>query len=184
MRMKSAILASAALAAAAAALPASAQTKWNLAAAYPPGNYHTENLVWFADEVKKATGGKLEITVHPGASLFKAPEIKRAVGTGNYRINAWIKNDAGAFQNAGEFFLTGGASPQPQLIEFEYTQGDGSGNGRLIARKGGAQQFDTLATLDNDTWPLGMVRLGFVQNAQDLAVANGPIAIDEFESYR
>lgn len=82
MRMKSAILASAALAAAAAALPASAQTKWNLAAAYPPGNYHTENLVWFADEVKKATGGKLEITVHPGASLFKAPEIKRAVGTG------------------------------------------------------------------------------------------------------
>jgi TRAP-type C4-dicarboxylate transport system substrate-binding protein len=62
--------------------PAGAQTKWNLAAAYAAGNYHTENLVWFADEVKKATGGKLEITVHPGASLFKAPEIKRAVGTG------------------------------------------------------------------------------------------------------
>ncbi len=64
----------------------SAQTKWNLPAAYPATNYHTENLIWFAEEVKKATGGKLEITVHPGASLFKAPEIKRAVATGQAQI--------------------------------------------------------------------------------------------------
>ncbi len=69
-----------------AAGPAAAQTKWNLPAAYPAGNYHSENLVWFAEEVKKATGGKLEITVHPGASLFKAPEIKRAVATGQAQI--------------------------------------------------------------------------------------------------
>jgi len=69
-----------------AATPALAQTKWNLPAAYPATNYHSENLVWFADEVKKATGGKLEITVHPGASLFKAPEIKRAVATGQAQI--------------------------------------------------------------------------------------------------
>jgi TRAP-type C4-dicarboxylate transport system substrate-binding protein len=61
------------------AVPALAQTKWNLPAAYPHDNYHTENLNWFAKEVEKATGGKLVITVHPGASLFKAPEIKRAV---------------------------------------------------------------------------------------------------------
>ena len=69
-----------------AAGPALAQTKWNLPAAYPAANYHSENLVWFADEIKKATGGKLEITVHPGASLFKAPEIKRAVATGQAQI--------------------------------------------------------------------------------------------------
>src|ERR1700704_283531 len=56
-----------------------AQTKWDLPAAYSPGNFHTENLVQFADDVDKATGGKLKITVHPNASLFKAPEIKRAV---------------------------------------------------------------------------------------------------------
>jgi TRAP-type C4-dicarboxylate transport system substrate-binding protein len=68
------------------ATPAVAQTKWNLPAAYPASNYHSENLVWFAEEVKKATGGKLEITVHPGASLFKAPEIKRAVATGQAQI--------------------------------------------------------------------------------------------------
>jgi TRAP-type C4-dicarboxylate transport system substrate-binding protein len=66
--------------------PAIAQTKWNLPAAYPASNYHSENLVWFAEEIKNRTDGKLEITVHPGASLFKAPEIKRAVATGQAQI--------------------------------------------------------------------------------------------------
>ena len=45
-------------------------------------NFHTENLQQFADDVDKATGGKLKITVHANASLFKAPEIKRAVQGG------------------------------------------------------------------------------------------------------
>jgi TRAP-type C4-dicarboxylate transport system substrate-binding protein len=56
-----------------------AQVKWDLASAYPPGNFHTQILNQFAAEVDKATEGKLKITVHPAASLFKAPEIKRAV---------------------------------------------------------------------------------------------------------
>lgn len=68
------------------AMPAAAQTKWNLPAAYPPDNPHSENLVAFAKEVEAATGGKLVITVHPGASLFKAPEIKRAVQTGQAQM--------------------------------------------------------------------------------------------------
>jgi TRAP-type C4-dicarboxylate transport system substrate-binding protein len=62
--------------------PAQAQTKWNLPAAYPPDNPHSENLTAFAKDVSEATGGKLQIAVHAGASLFKAPEIKRAVQTG------------------------------------------------------------------------------------------------------
>ncbi len=59
-----------------------AQTKWNLPAAYPADNPHSVNLNEFAKDVSDATGGKLQITVHPAASLFKAPEIKRAVATG------------------------------------------------------------------------------------------------------
>jgi TRAP-type C4-dicarboxylate transport system substrate-binding protein len=59
-----------------------AQTKWDLAAAYPATNFHSENLVQFAADVDKATGGKLKITVHSNATLFKAPEIKRAVQGG------------------------------------------------------------------------------------------------------
>lgn len=65
---------------------ASAQTKWNLPAAYPADNPHSENLVLFAKDVEAATGGKLTITVHPNASLFKAPEIKRAVQTGQAQM--------------------------------------------------------------------------------------------------
>lgn len=56
-----------------------AQTKWDLPAAYPASNFHTENLTQFAADIDKATGGKLKITVHPNASLYKANEIKRAV---------------------------------------------------------------------------------------------------------
>ena len=59
--------------------PVFAQTKWDLPTAYPATNFHTENIVQFAKEVDAATAGKLKITVHAGASLFKAPEIKRAV---------------------------------------------------------------------------------------------------------
>ena len=66
--------------------PAVAQTKWNLPGAYSADNYHSENLVFFSKEVEKNTGGKLQITVHAGASLFKAPEIKRAVATGQAQL--------------------------------------------------------------------------------------------------
>ncbi len=65
---------------------ASAQTKWDLPAAYPASNFHTENLAQFASDVDKATGGKLQITVHANASLFKAPEIKRAVQGGQAQM--------------------------------------------------------------------------------------------------
>src|SRR5215218_1990525 len=64
------------------ASPVAAQTKWDLPTAYPASNFHTENIVQFAYDVDRATGGKLKITVHPNASLFKAPEIKRAVQGG------------------------------------------------------------------------------------------------------
>ncbi len=64
------------------ALPSVAQTKWDLPSAYPANNFHTENLQQFANDVDKASGGKLKIQLHPNASLFKAPEIKRAVQGG------------------------------------------------------------------------------------------------------
>jgi len=69
-----------------AALPAAAQTKWDMPTAYPANNFHTENIQQFANDVDKATGGKLKITVHANASLFKAPEIKRAVQGGQAQI--------------------------------------------------------------------------------------------------
>ncbi|MGX1787558.1 TRAP transporter substrate-binding protein [Bosea sp. NPDC055332] len=69
-----------------AAPAAFAQAKWNLPAAYPSDNPHSENLATFAKDVEAATSGKLSITVHANAALFKAPEIKRAVQTGQAQM--------------------------------------------------------------------------------------------------
>ena len=74
--------AAAAMLGVALALPAIAQTKWDLPSAYPATNFHTENLQQFANDVDKLSSGKLKIQLHPNASLFKAPEIKRAVQGG------------------------------------------------------------------------------------------------------
>jgi TRAP-type C4-dicarboxylate transport system substrate-binding protein len=59
---------------------------WDLPSAYAPTNFHTVNLEKFAEGVKGATSGKLVLKVHPGASLYKATEIKRAVQTGQVPI--------------------------------------------------------------------------------------------------
>ena len=75
-----------ALASLAFAGSAFAQTKWDLPAGYPANNFHTENLMQFAADVDKATSGRLKITVHANASLFKAPEIKRAVQGGQAQM--------------------------------------------------------------------------------------------------
>jgi TRAP-type transport system periplasmic protein len=76
-----------------------AQTKWDLPSGYGVNTFQVQNLAWFADEVDKATGGKLKITVHPGASLFKANEIKRAVQTGQTQVGEFILSGA-ANENA------------------------------------------------------------------------------------
>ena len=82
MRLKLALItASFALAAS-----AQAQTKWDLPTGYPANNFHTENIMQFVADVDKATAGKLKITVHANASLFKAPEIKGAVRGGQAQM--------------------------------------------------------------------------------------------------
>ena len=88
----------AAFAGASLAFAAGAQTKWDMPTAYPPTNFHTENIAQFVADVDKATGGKLKITVHSNASLFKANEIKRAVQTeqaqiGEVLISAYSNED-------------------------------------------------------------------------------------------
>jgi TRAP-type transport system periplasmic protein len=76
-----------------------AQTKWDMPTPYPATNFHTENIAQFASDVEKGTGGKLKIQVHAGASLFKAPEIKRAVQGGQAQI--------------GEILLSGYSNEDP-----------------------------------------------------------------------
>jgi TRAP-type transport system periplasmic protein len=73
------ILAAAALAGLGAAAHA---TTWDMPTGYPDGVFHTANVKQFAEDVKRATGGALEISVRAGASMMKLPEIKNAVRDG------------------------------------------------------------------------------------------------------
>ena len=75
--------------------------KWDMPMAYAATNFHSEHGVIFAEKVKKYTNGALEITTHPGGSLFKGGEIKRAVQTGQAPI--------------GERFMSAHANEAPLL---------------------------------------------------------------------
>jgi TRAP-type C4-dicarboxylate transport system substrate-binding protein len=68
------------------AAPAAGQSTWALPSAYPADNFHSQNLAAFAKDVADASGGKLQLTLHPGASLYSAPEIKRVVQIGQAKM--------------------------------------------------------------------------------------------------
>lgn len=60
-----------------------ATTSWDMSTVWPDGNFHTQNAMAFAEEVKKQTGGTVNITVKAGGQLgFKGPEHLRAVRDG------------------------------------------------------------------------------------------------------
>ncbi len=68
-------------------LPAAAQTKWDLSSMMGATHPVTNHYRAFADEVKKRTDGKLDITVRPAGELpFKATEIVKAAGDGNVQL--------------------------------------------------------------------------------------------------
>lgn len=83
----------------ACAATATAQTRWDLPSGYGANTFQVQNLQQFATEVEQLSGGKLRLTLHPGGALYKTPEIKRAVQTGQTQI--------------GEFILSGHANENP-----------------------------------------------------------------------
>ena len=86
--MKHVILGAAALVCATAA---QAQN-WDMPTPYGDSTFHTQNIAKFADDVRAATDGSLDITLHSAGSLFPHAEIKGAVRNRQVPI--------------GEFFLS------------------------------------------------------------------------------
>jgi TRAP-type C4-dicarboxylate transport system substrate-binding protein len=74
---------------------AQAQTKWDMPTPYSDGEFHTRNVKQFVEDVKKATGGKLDIAVHSNGSLIKHPDILRAVSTGQVNIAEFLLSQFG-----------------------------------------------------------------------------------------
>jgi TRAP-type transport system periplasmic protein len=85
----------AAVASFAFAATASAQVKWDMPTPYADGNFHTQNIRQFAEDVNKATSGRLQITVHSNASLLKLPEIVRGIRTGQVQIGETLMSTMG-----------------------------------------------------------------------------------------
>ncbi|MDW8468421.1 MAG: TRAP transporter substrate-binding protein [Burkholderiales bacterium] len=72
-----------------------AQTKWDMPTPYPDGEFHTVNVRQFVEDVKKATGGALDIVVHSNGSLIKHPDMLRAVSTGQVNIAEFLLGQFG-----------------------------------------------------------------------------------------
>ena len=79
----------------AASAAAQAQTKWDMPTPYSDGEFHTRNAVLFVEDVKKATGGALNIVVHSNGSLIKHPDILRSVSTGQVNIAEFLLSQFG-----------------------------------------------------------------------------------------
>lgn len=98
-------------------------TKWDMATAYPAVNFHSKNDQQFIDDVATATHKALDITPHFGASLFKMPEIKRAVQTGQVQLGEFFmvsfQNEAPMWGLDGLPFLVDG---YPQAFELYQAQ--------------------------------------------------------------
>jgi TRAP-type C4-dicarboxylate transport system substrate-binding protein len=69
---------------------AQAETNWDMPTPYGDSNFHTVNIREFAEDVKEATNGELNITVHSSGSLIKHPEIKNSVRRGLVPIGELI----------------------------------------------------------------------------------------------
>lgn len=65
---------------------------WDMPTPYGDSTFHTQNISQFADDVRTATDGALDITLHSAGSLFPHAEIKGAVRNRQVPI--------------GEFFLS------------------------------------------------------------------------------
>lgn len=70
-------------------------TKWDMPTPYADGEFHTRNIAMFAEEVKKASNGSIDIVVHSNGSLIKHPDILRAVSTGQVSIGEFLLGQFG-----------------------------------------------------------------------------------------
>lgn len=65
---------------------AQAAERWNMTVENPDGNHITQVAKDFATAVEATTKGELQIRVHSNSVLFKRPEVKRAVQTGQVQV--------------------------------------------------------------------------------------------------
>jgi TRAP-type transport system periplasmic protein len=65
---------------------AEAAIEWNMATPYADSLFQEVNVIQFTKDIKEGTKGGLIINVHNSSSLFRHPEIKKAVQTGQIEM--------------------------------------------------------------------------------------------------
>lgn len=133
-----------------------------MATPYPEQNFHTQNIKQFAADIKEATQGKLNITVHPGGSLIKPMEIKNATRSRQIEM--------------GEFILSGMANEHPLFaldsVPFLATSHDASWKLYQISKRALEELLDkqNLKLLYSVAWPpQGMYTTTPVSKLEDLS---------------
>ena len=111
--------------------PVLAKTNWNANSVWPPKNLHSVGLTDFAEKVKKATNGELEMVVHTGGALgFKGPDLLKAVRDGLVPVSdmliSGVAGDEKIFQIVTLPFLVRNFDELRLLIEIAHPYFDKS----------------------------------------------------------
>lgn len=96
-----AMLAAPALLLTPAPAPAQGQARWQMATAYPDGNFHTRNIREYVAEIERITDSRLSIQVHSNAALLPMPQIKAGVQRGQVQMGEILLT---AYANEDPFF--------------------------------------------------------------------------------
>lgn len=112
--------------------------------------------------------------------------LTRSGGSSNYRILAWVRNDANVFQNGGGIFLTSGSTPTPAEIEITWTKSTapGANNGSITMTNLSAPGTTiTMGGIDNDTHEIDSANVGTFTGGNTFNFV-GSYDFDSFESFR
>jgi TRAP-type C4-dicarboxylate transport system substrate-binding protein len=140
---------------------ASAET-WDMPTPYPDSTFHTVNIRQFAEEVKAATNGAIDITVHSAGALLPHGEIKNAVRSRQVPIGEFflsnISNEDLVYGLDSQPFLATGYDEASKLWEIQ----------KPVVTELLAQQ--NLVPLYSVAWPpQGLYTNGEIKTVADLA---------------
>jgi len=95
--------------------------KWDMPVRSNQQNYFTQNIMQFADDIREATDGQIDIVIHPEDSLIKQPRVMRAIRIDQVPIGEWFmsihSNDQEIFGVDSIPFLATSYKDNKKLLE-------------------------------------------------------------------
>lgn len=117
--------------------PTVEKIKWTLQSSWPEGSFNQEFPKLIADDILKATGGRLEIEVLPGGAIVAAGEVLDAVNSGTIDMShTWPGYFAGKMPEIG-IIASQVAGLTPTDMMSYMLQGGGNEMFQEILDKGG-----------------------------------------------